>query len=389
MTVSDKKKTVLCYGDSNTYGYDPVTGHRLSSDVRWTGVLAQLLGGGYRIVEEGCNGRTTIFYDPADPWKCGRDYLKPCFNTHKPVDIVILMLGSNDLKRVFNASAEMIASGAEALAADIKDFTMLKQGYVPDIILVSPPEIGPDIASSVFSRSFDVSAVSRSKQFPELYSAAAKRQNCFYFNAAEYIKASAEDSLHLMPDMHKKLAEKLCDFIVRINDGNVSPDDKPASDASVKQAYVSDGIIFSGDVEKYITEAVHDLYYRLDMNCARTTLTCMSRIFGVDITDQTMDAALGMHGAGGAGAQCGLVEGALMFIGLLMKKNGCTDAEVVDICKAFGEAFTERFGSLRCCELRPGGFRADDPPHRCEGLTVRSINFLYEFLKSKNAYVRK
>ena len=101
--------TILCYGDSNTYGYNPVNGLRYPKDVRWTGVLQKLLGEQYAVIEEGCNGRTTVFEDIAEPWKAGLGYLKPCLNTHKPIDFVIMMLGSNDLKRMFHATAKEIA----------------------------------------------------------------------------------------------------------------------------------------------------------------------------------------------------------------------------------------------------------------------------------------
>ena len=77
-------KTILCYGDSNTYGYDPSTGFRYPADVRWTGVLKRLLGPDYTLIEEGCNGRTTVFDDPLEGWKNGLDYLKPCLNSHHP-----------------------------------------------------------------------------------------------------------------------------------------------------------------------------------------------------------------------------------------------------------------------------------------------------------------
>ena len=97
-------KTILCYGDSNTYGYNPSNGFRYPENVRWTGRLQSALGEGYKIIEEGCNGRTTIFDDPLEGWKNGLGYLRPCLNSHKPVDIVIMMLGSNDLKETFHAS---------------------------------------------------------------------------------------------------------------------------------------------------------------------------------------------------------------------------------------------------------------------------------------------
>lgn len=205
--------TILCYGDSNTYGYNPVNGLRYPKDVRWTGVLQKMLGEEYEVIEEGCNGRTTVFEDVAEPWKAGLGYLKPCLNTHKPIDFVIMMLGSNDLKRMFHASAQEIADGAEELVKVIKEFTKEKQGYIPKVVLVSPPEIGKDIAASEFARSFDEDAIIRSRELSVLYERIAKKYGCIFFDAAKVVESSRVDSLHLMPEAHKKLAEAFYDRI--------------------------------------------------------------------------------------------------------------------------------------------------------------------------------
>ena len=201
--------TVLCYGDSNTYGYNPSTGLRYSKHERWPGALQDLLGDEYVVIEEGCNGRTTIFEDPVEGWKTGREYLKPCLNSHKPVDIVIMMLGSNDLKEVFHASAEEIAEGVGLLVGDIIEFTKEKQGFVPRIIVVSPPEIGEGLKDSVFYGSFYENAIDRSKELPKYYKEVADKYGCDFVNAAEYIQPSTLDSLHLTAEGHKKLAEVL------------------------------------------------------------------------------------------------------------------------------------------------------------------------------------
>lgn len=203
-------KTVLCYGDSNTYGFNPVNGLRYPEDVRWTGRLQMLLGKEYRVIEEGCNGRTTVFDDPVEGWKNGLDYLRPCLNSHKPVDIVILMLGTNDLKDIFHASAREIASGAGKLVDVIQEFTREKQGFVPEIILVSPPRIGKGMAWSPFSRSFKADSITRSGEFSWLYRQIAIQKNCIFLDAATYVESSEVDSLHLMPEAHKILAEKFC-----------------------------------------------------------------------------------------------------------------------------------------------------------------------------------
>ena len=207
---------ILCYGDSNTYGYMPETGYRYPKNVRWTGVLQNLLGERFTVIEEGCNGRTTIFDDPVEGWKNGRDYLKPCLNSHKSIDIVIMMLGSNDLKECFHASAEDIANGAEVLVKDIIEFTQIKQGFVPHIILVSPPEIGERINESVFYGNFTEDAIGRSKEFSKYYKKVADSNGCIFVDAASYIKPSEEDSLHLTAEGHMKLAEVLYDTIIEM-----------------------------------------------------------------------------------------------------------------------------------------------------------------------------
>lgn len=186
---------------------------RYPKDIRWTGRLQNLLGNDYRVIEEGCNGRTTVFDDPEESWKNGLHYLKACLNSHKPIDIVILMLGSNDLKEVFQATPEMIAEGAGILVRTTQEFLKEKQGFVPEIILVSPPEIGEGMKDSVFSGSFGKDARERSRQFPKWYRMIAERYRCIFFDSAQYIKPSKLDSLHLSPEAHRILAEEFCRVI--------------------------------------------------------------------------------------------------------------------------------------------------------------------------------
>ena len=209
-------KTILCYGDSNTYGYIPESGMRYPRNIRYPGVLQELLGNEYMVVEEGCNGRTTIHDDPIDGWKNGLDYLRPCLNSHKPVDIVILMLGSNDLKATFRLSAQEIAEGAGMLVDVIKEFTQEKQGFIPKIILISPPEIGSGIKTSPFYGAFYEDAIEESKKFPEAYRKVAAEKECIFFDVARYIHPSDFDSLHLTPEAHRILAEKLTELIKSI-----------------------------------------------------------------------------------------------------------------------------------------------------------------------------
>ena len=129
-----------------------------------------------------------------------------------------------------------------------------------------------------------------------------------------------------------------------------------------------------------IAKRVHELYWEADVNCARAALICLSECFAITIEPQTFQAAAGLHGAGGYRAQCGLVEGTLMFIGVYLHTLGKTDGETAAVCCEFASAFEQAFGSLRCRELRPTGFSAQDPPHMCENLTCRAIGFAYQYM---------
>lgn len=137
-------------------------------------------------------------------------------------------------------------------------------------------------------------------------------------------------------------------------------------------------------MKEYIKKRVHELYWNGDVNCARTTLICLGELLDIAVEPQTYWAAAGMHGAGGYRAQCGLVEGALMFIGIYLHESGKTEREIVSACYEFASAFEAEFGSLRCRELRPTGFSEDDPPHLCEDLTCRTIWFAYGYLTGQN-----
>ncbi len=229
-------KTILCYGDSNTYGYVPETGMRYPEEIRWPCRLKKLLdekapGENWRIVEEGCNGRTCSVTPPDEEWKDGRPYLKACLNSHKPIDWVVFMLGSNDLKTMFNASPERIAAGIRGMLETTAEFLEEKQGFVPSILLISPPLVGTGISSSAFADRFNDSAIERSEKLAELYAAEAEAfakvgatgvqagvqgnaaRRCFFLNAAEIAEPSEADSLHLMPEAHEALARAIAEVL--------------------------------------------------------------------------------------------------------------------------------------------------------------------------------
>ncbi|MDO4622511.1 MAG: GDSL-type esterase/lipase family protein [Eubacteriales bacterium] len=211
--LSHRKKKVLCFGDSNTYGYNPYNGQRYPETIRWTGILASLLGEQYEVIEEGCNGRTTQYDTPGEEWKNGMRTIIPCLNTHKPVDIVVLALGSNDMKTIFHADASNAAAGAEKLIGMIRSFAAAKQQFQPEIILVSPPEIGEGIVHTAFAAGFTAADAQKSKAFARFYKAAADRNGCRFWNAAACTGPSDIDHLHLDPKGHRIYAQELRNII--------------------------------------------------------------------------------------------------------------------------------------------------------------------------------
>ncbi len=134
------------------------------------------------------------------------------------------------------------------------------------------------------------------------------------------------------------------------------------------------------DTQDFIRKRVHSCYWDREVNCATTSLLLLGERFGVQLSDQVLDAAAGMHGAGGYRAQCGLVEGPLMFLGIVGRQAGIPDKEIEKSCRQFASQFEGRFSSLLCSVLRPGGFNRDDPPHLCEDLTCRTVSFSMEFV---------
>jgi len=168
-------KTILCYGDSLTWGYDPATGNRIAMDRRWTQVLKHDLGNEYIIIEEGLNGRTTVWDDPLHGgYKNGKKYLIPCLASHRPIDLVILFLGTNDLKMRFSLSAAEIAQGIRVLVNIILKSESGPDGGVPKLLLVSPPHI---TELSNFTEEFK-GGKSKSRQLSYHYKQVAEEYGC-------------------------------------------------------------------------------------------------------------------------------------------------------------------------------------------------------------------
>lgn len=141
---------ILCFGDSNTFGSNP-SGGRWSRDQRWTGILQEILGEQYYVIEEGCGGRTTVQDDALELDKNGRKHLPVALRSHRPLDLVILMLGTNDMKQRFNLLPVDIAYGAAELGKLVEHYDYGPGYPIPKVLMVSPIHLGKGVENSIFS----------------------------------------------------------------------------------------------------------------------------------------------------------------------------------------------------------------------------------------------
>ena len=202
-------KQILCFGDSNTFGLIPGTGNRYDWNIRWTGILDKnLREKGYRIIEEGLCSRTTVFDDSFREGRKGADILPTLLESHNPIDIVILMLGTNDCKTIYNATAETIGKGIQRLLQQIK-----QKSPQAKIILVSPIYLGQGVGEKGFDSEFDDSSVETSENLHKVYNRIADENEIYYLKASGYANPSPQDREHLDENGHRKLAEGLLDLL--------------------------------------------------------------------------------------------------------------------------------------------------------------------------------
>jgi lysophospholipase L1-like esterase len=209
-----EKKTVVCFGDSNTFGWLPTLSRtvtrRYGPDRRWPGVLAKRLGAGYQVIEEGLVGRTTVHEDPIDgPHKNGRIGLAIALETHMPIDIVIIMLGTNDYKFRFSAQTCDIVDSLEVLVNAVKGSGCGPGGRAPRALLVAPPplkEVGR------FGEMF-AGAAAKSAGLGEQARDLAKRADISFLDAGKVIEVSAVDGIHLDQDAHRDLGVAVAEVV--------------------------------------------------------------------------------------------------------------------------------------------------------------------------------
>ncbi len=209
------RRQILCYGDSNTWGYDAAGGGRYDSDTRWTMQLQQMLGQGYLIQEAGLSGRTTVFEDPLNEGLSGYASLLPTLMTHAPIDLMLLMLGTNDCKERFSANARNITDGLLRLVNKAKQ-TACWRGQ-PNILILAPIMIDERIYQSPTNGpGMGAGCVEKSRQLPALYQQLAREQGCHYLDCNDYVKAADHDFMHFDHDSNLRFAQALAGLIPTI-----------------------------------------------------------------------------------------------------------------------------------------------------------------------------
>lgn len=193
-------KKILCFGDSNTYGYIPNNGARYDKNTRWTGVLSLLSHGKFKIIEGGCNNRTAFATNPAGKIFTGYEILPELLTDD--FDAVVLAIGINDTQFLFDTVIEDFTTGIENLIN-------LVQAKCPQakIILVAPSILTDDVLNGNFACLFDRTSIEKSRQLPLLYKKIAEKQNIEFLDLNSVAKTSSLDGLHYAPEQHKKIAQ--------------------------------------------------------------------------------------------------------------------------------------------------------------------------------------
>ena len=213
MKTPEEPLSIVCFGDSLTWGFNPVDRSRYGHGVRWTRLLQKDLGDGFYVVEEGLNSRTTVFEDPVMGDKNGLAHLATVLQSHKPLDVLIIMLGTNNLKRRFNMSAAEIALSMERLVQLAIGCDCGPDGRAPKVLLMAPPPAN-DFSGTGFEEQFlgeETREISR--RLAPLYRQIADDYGIGFFDTGSVVETSRLDAIHLDPDTQPVLAKAIAEKV--------------------------------------------------------------------------------------------------------------------------------------------------------------------------------
>ncbi len=204
-------KKILCYGDSNTFGFIPENCKRYDKDSRWSGILSEILKENYQVIEEGMNNRTGFFKNPEGLKQSGGEYLSVFLQNHRNLDICIISLGTNDAQFFYNLDENSTKNGLQNLIDSVREVNIKT-----NIIIVPPVKITENILHSGFSMMFNRESIDKiNKVFP-IFEQIAKENNCLYFDFNQITSPAQKDGLHYTKESHTIIANKLAEFILAI-----------------------------------------------------------------------------------------------------------------------------------------------------------------------------
>lgn len=204
-------KKILCYGDSNTFGFIPENCKRYDKDSRWSGILSEILKENYQVIEEGMNNRTGFFKNPEGLKQSGGEYLSVFLQNHRNLDICIISLGTNDAQFFYNLDENSTKNGLRNLIDSVREVNIKT-----NIIIVPPVKITENILHSGFSMMFNRESIDKiNKVFP-IFEQIAKENNCLYFDFNQITSPAQKDGLHYTKESHTIIANKLAEFILAI-----------------------------------------------------------------------------------------------------------------------------------------------------------------------------
>lgn len=201
------KKRIVCFGDSNTWGYDAETLERFSEEIRWPCLLGELLGDEYQVIEEGLSGRTSVMDDPLLEGLNGYTYLHPCLMSHSPLELVIIMLGTNDTKQRFSLTSYNIAQGITRLALKAKNTRAGIKGSLPKVLVIAPPPIGKGYYHTDVYKSMGSDCDRKSEELSNYLENLLEPLDIDFLNTKGIVQMNEIDYMHLDQEGHKQLSK--------------------------------------------------------------------------------------------------------------------------------------------------------------------------------------
>ncbi len=207
MQTSITRKRIVCFGDSNTWGFNASSGERFPEEIRWTSELDRLLGEEYQIVEEGLSGRTAVMDDPLFEGLNGSTYIHPCLMSHSPLELVIIMLGTNDTKERFSLTSFNIAQGITRLALKAKQTLSGPNGQNPRVLVIAPPPIGEEYVQTDVGKSMGKGCDDKSAHLESHLEELLAATDIDFLPTKGKVPMNNIDFMHLDEEGHKLLAK--------------------------------------------------------------------------------------------------------------------------------------------------------------------------------------